>query len=257
MLPPPSPVVFFLLVIAAAVAGFVDSIAGGGGIITLPALLAAGLPPHFALGTNKLQSSFGSLSSTLRYRSAGLVSIRKLLPGLAATAAGAALGAAAVGALDAAALRVVIPVLLMAIVVFLLAKPRFGQSAGARRVPWLPFWIAAGLLLGFYDGFFGPGTGTFWAMALVGLAGLELTSATAHTKAVNFASNIVSLLVFAVEGTIYLRLGLAMGAAEALGAWTGSRLVLKRGAGLVRIVLVGMSACIIGYIALRYWVLKF
>ncbi|MEI6388111.1 MAG: TSUP family transporter [Spirochaetota bacterium] len=252
----PSPLSFALLVPAAAVAGFVDSIAGGGGIITLPALLAAGLPPHLALGTNKLQSSFGSLTAMLRYRRAGLIRLRSLVPGIAATALGAALGALTVGALDATVLKILIPALLLVIVIFLALKPRFGMEMGTQRLPWLPFWISGGLVLGFYDGFFGPGTGTFWAIALVAFAGLDMRGATAHTKVANFTSNIVSLVVFTLAGTIVLPLGLAMGAAQALGAWAGSHLVLKRGAGLVRGVLMAMSACIVIYIVLRYWMIR-
>jgi uncharacterized membrane protein YfcA len=250
-----SPLAWTLLILAAAVAGFVDSIAGGGGIISLPALLAAGLPPHLALGTNKLQSSFGSLTATLRYRAAGILRFRDFLPGLVATAVGAAAGALTVGALDATFLKFLIPILLLCIVVFLALKPRFGLASSSQRVAWLPFWIIAGLTLGFYDGFFGPGTGTFWAIALVGLAGLDMQSATAHTKAANFMSNIASLAVFLSAGTVILCLGLAMGVAQAGGAFLGSRMALKRGAGFVRGVLMGMSVAIVGYIILRYWVL--
>ena len=251
-----SPLAFALLVLAAAIAGFVDSIAGGGGIITLPALLAAGLPPHLALGTNKLQSSFGSLTATLRYRAAGIIRIRDLLPGIAATAAGAALGALAVGAMDTTFLKVLIPVLLLAIVAFLALKPRFGMAAAERRLPPLAFWLGAGLFLGFYDGFFGPGTGTFWAMALVGLLGLEMKGATAATKAANFTSNIVSLGVFLAAGTVLFPIGLAMGAAQAGGALVGSRMVLRRGATFVRGILMVMSVCIVAYIVIRFWILK-
>jgi uncharacterized membrane protein YfcA len=250
-----TPLAFALLVLAAAVAGFVDSIAGGGGIITLPALLAAGLPPHLALGTNKLQSSFGSLAATLRYRAAGVIRIRDLVPGILATAAGAALGALAVGAVDATFLKVLIPVLLVVIVIFLAIKPRFGLDASKRRLPPLAFWLGAGLLIGFYDGFFGPGTGTFWAMALVGLLGLEMTGATAATKVANFTSNVVSLAVFLAAGTVLFPIGLAMGAAQAVGALLGSRMVLKRGAGFVRAILMIMSAFIVAYIVIRYWIL--
>jgi uncharacterized protein len=252
----PGPLAYALLVLAALAAGFVDSIAGGGGIITLPALLAAGLPPHLALGTNKLQSSFGSLAATLRYRAAGLVDLRELAPGVLATAAGAAAGAAAVGAVEPGFLKLLIPILLVCIVVFLALRPRFGMAGSARRVGTLPFWICAGLSLGFYDGFFGPGTGTFWAMALVGLAGYDMRGATARTKAANFTSNIVSLAVFLSAGSVLFPLGLAMGAAQAGGALLGSRMVLRRGAAFVRGVLMAMSACIVAYIVLRYWVLR-
>ncbi|HTX73752.1 MAG TPA: TSUP family transporter [Rectinemataceae bacterium] len=249
-----TPLVFALLVLAGGAAGFVDSIAGGGGIITLPALLAVGLPPHLALGTNKLQSSFGSLTASLRYRAAGIVRFRDMVPGILATAVGAGLGAAAVGAVNSGFLRLLIPLLLLAILVFLMLRPRFGLDAGKKRISWLPFWVGAGLLLGFYDGFFGPGTGTFWAMALVGLAGLDLQGATAHTKVANFTSNLVSLAVFLAAGTVVFTVGLAMGAAEVVGAWAGSRMVLRRGAGFVRVVVLVVTGAMIAYIVLRYWV---
>ncbi len=250
----PGPLGFALLVLAAAVAGFVDSIAGGGGIITLPALLAAGLPPHLALGTNKLQSSFGSLTATLRFRAAGALKIRDILPGLAATATGAALGAIAVGALDPTFLRILIPILLVCILVFMALRPRFGASAGSRRIAPRPFWIGAGLLLGFYDGFFGPGAGTFWVIALVGLAGLDMREATASTKAANFSSNVVSLGVFLAAGTVVAPLGLAMGLAQAGGAFVGSKLVMRKGAPFVRVMLMVMTAGMVVYLVVRYWI---
>jgi uncharacterized protein len=244
---------YVLVVLAGGVASFVDSIAGGGGMITLPALLAAGLPPHLALGTNKLQASFGSLTASLRYRAAGIVRFRDMLPGIAATALGAAAGALAVGAVDSGLLRLLIPILLLAILVFLLLRPRFGLEQAQRRVGWLPFWIAGGLSLGFYDGFFGPGTGTFWTIALVALAGLDMRAATAHTKVANFTSNILSLAVFALSGTVWLQLGLAMGGAAIVGAWAGSRLVLRRGAAFVRHITLGVTGAMILYLVLRYW----
>jgi uncharacterized protein len=247
------PIGLVLVVLAGGVAGFVDAIAGGGGMITLPALLAAGLPPHLALGTNKLQSTFGSLTASLRYRAAGIVRFRDMLPGIAATAVGAGLGALAVGAVDAGFLRLLIPLLLLGILVFLILRPRFGLAQAERRVAWLPFWIIGGLTLGFYDGFFGPGTGTFWAMGLVGLAGLDMRGATAHTKVANFTSNLVSLAVFALSGSVWLQVGLAMGGAEVVGAWAGSRLVLRRGAGFVRAVTLAVTALMIAYLVLRYW----
>jgi uncharacterized protein len=250
-----SPVVFALLVLAGAAAGFVDSIAGGGGIITLPALLAAGLPPHLALGTNKLQSTFGSLTAALRYRAAGIVRFRDMMPGIAATALGAGAGAFAVGSVDSRLLGYLIPVLLVAILAFLAIRPRFGLRQGERKVAWLPFWIVAGLALGFYDGFFGPGTGTFWAMALVGLVGLDLRGATAHTKVTNFTSNLISLAVFLAAGAVVAPIGLAMGAAEAAGAWAGSRMALKRGAAFVRVMTLAVTGAMVVYVVLRYWML--
>ncbi len=156
--------------------------------------------------------------------------------------------------MDSRLLGYLIPILLVAILAFLAIRPRFGLRQGERKVGWLPFWIVAGFALGFYDGFFGPGTGTFWAMALAGLVGLDLRGATAHTKVVNFASNLVSLGVFLAAGAVVAPIGLAMGAAEIAGAWAGSRMVLKRGAVFVRVMTLAVTGAMVVYIVLRYWI---
>lgn len=228
--------VLALLWAAATFAGFVDSIAGGGGIITLPALLAAGLPPHLALGTNKLQSSFGSLSAALSYRGGGLVRFRDLLPGIAFTFVGAAAGTLAVQALEPGLLRWIIPLLLALILAWTFVVPELGERESRPRLNPLPFYLAAGLSLGFYDGFFGPGTGTFWTVLLVSLLGMGLKSATAATKVVNFTSNVTALAFFALGGQVLLIPGLVMGTGQYLGAQLGSRLVMRRHVRLVRAV---------------------
>ncbi|MDP2359365.1 MAG: TSUP family transporter [bacterium] len=228
--------VLLLLWLAALLAGFVDSIAGGGGLITLPALLAAGLPPHFALGTNKLQSSFGSFSAAIHYRHGGLVRFRNLLPGVAFTFIGAVLGTTAVQALDPGFLRWLIPLLLVLILGWTFLRPNLGEAEGRPRLRPLPFFMASGLGIGFYDGFFGPGTGTFWTALLVGVLGMNLKSATATTKVVNFTSNVTALGAFALGGHVLLVPGLVMGTGQFLGARLGSRLVMRRHVGLVRTV---------------------
>jgi uncharacterized membrane protein YfcA len=234
-MPPLSATTYLLLAAAGFLAGFVDSIAGGGGIITIPALLAAGLPPHLALGTNKLQSTFGSLTATLHYRSSGLVRLRETLPGIAFTAVGAAIGTTAIQRLSPTLLERALPALLVAVFVYLLFSPRVGDSSRQARLSRLAFYGLFGLGIGFYDGFFGPGTGSFWALAFVALLGLDLRRATAHTKVMNFTSNAVSLAVFAIGGKVVLLPGLAMGAGEVLGAYCGSRLVIRRGVRFVRV----------------------
>jgi uncharacterized membrane protein YfcA len=231
-----SPLVLLLLWVAALAAGFVDAIAGGGGIITLPALLAAGLPPHLALGTNKLQSSFGSLSAALSYRGGGLVRFRAMLPGILFTLLGAAAGTLAVQALDPGFLRWLIPVLLALVLAWTLRAPELGEGDTPPRLRPLPFYALAGLGLGFYDGFFGPGTGTFWTILLVGMLGLNLKTATAQTKVVNFVSNVTALAAFALVGHVILIPGLVMGSGQYLGAQLGSRLVMRRHVRLVRTV---------------------
>ncbi|MBM4118372.1 hypothetical protein FJ251_11660 [bacterium] len=242
---------YAFLVAAGFLAGFVDSIAGGGGIITIPALLAAGLPAPLALGTNKLQSSFGSLTATLSYRSSGLVRLRHTLPGIAFTAVGAALGTAAIQRLAPDLLERALPLVLVAVFIYLLVSPRVGEGAARPRLPRLAFYALCGLGIGFYDGFIGPGTGSFWALAFVALLGLDLRRATAHTKVMNFTSNIVSLAVFALGGKVLLLPGLAMGAGEVLGASLGSRLVIARGVRFVRLFFLAVVAATLARVLWR------
>lgn len=216
------------------VAGLVDAIAGGGGMITVPVLLNCGLPPQVALGTNKLQASFGSGSATWHFARAGLVDWTECWRGAILTFAGAVLGALALQQLDPAFLKRFIPALLLGVALYLLFKPTVGAVDKAPRLPRHRFDLLFGLGLGFYDGFFGPGTGTFWAMAFVLGLGFNLTKATAQTKAMNFASNTASLLCFLVAGQVQFVAGLAMGAGQLLGARLGSRIVVKRGTRFIR-----------------------
>lgn len=230
-----SPETYVLLALAGLSAGFIDSIAGGGGIITVPALLAAGLPPHLALGTNKLQSTFGSCTAMLHYRSRGLVSIRTTMLGIAWTFVGAAAGTLAIQQVSPGLLRHVIPALLLAIFVYMLFSPHAGAESRHARLRAPAFYALFGLSIGFYDGFFGPGTGSFWAIAFVAMLGLDLRAATAHTKVMNFVSNATALAFFLLGGNVVLLPGLAMGAGEVAGALLGSRLVILRGVRFVRV----------------------
>jgi uncharacterized membrane protein YfcA len=210
-------------------AGFVDSIAGGGGLISLPALLSVGVPPQFALGTNKFQSSFGSLTATLYYRKKGLVSFREARYGIVFTMAGAALGAWLVQTLHVDFLNDLIPVLLLIVAVYTIVTPSLGSLQTSAKISSSLFSVVSGLCFGFYDGFFGPGVGSFWAIAFIVLMGFEIRRATAWTKAMNFTSNIVSLIVFALGGSILYIHGLVMGAGQLIGARIGARMAVKRG----------------------------
>ena len=230
------PLTLVFLAAAALAAGLMDAIAGGGGLITVPVLLATGLPPAQALATNKLQGCFGSGTALVRYARAGLVPPEEVLPAVGFTAAGAVLGTLTVRFLPASWLVWLIPLLLVVIFVYLLFKPQWGQEAKRARWKRLPFYGIFGLALGFYDGFLGPGTGTFWTVALIGLLGHGLARATAQTKVANFTSNVVSLAVFAVLGQVLWGLGLLMGVCQALGARWGSKLALTRGTRFIRAV---------------------
>ena len=234
-----------VVLLAGALAGFVDSIAGGGGLITVPALLAVGLPPHLALGTNKLASTVGVTTALRRYRAGGLVRIRHWLPAIACTAAGAATGTLLIQRLSADFLGWLIPLLLVVILAYTLASPDLGDRPARARVNRRLFQVLGGLILGFHDGFFGPGTGAFWALALVTLAGLDLRRATAATKVMNATSNWTALLFFALGGKVVLTVGLAMGLGQLVGATLGSQQVLQRSPRFVRwflIASVGLTA---------------
>ena len=217
-------------------AGFVDSIAGGGGLISMPALLAAGVPPHLALGTNKLQSALGTMVATANYARRGLITREGLAWGVGVTAPAALAGGWAVTRMPGDLLVRVIPWLLGAIFVYVIVSPRVGDERRRARLAPAVFHAVFGLVLGFYDGFFGPGTGTFWTMGYVMLLGFTLPHATGHTKAMNLTSNIASLAWFAWHGDVLWAHGVLMGGANIAGALTGSTLAIRRGAGFIRVV---------------------
>ena len=233
-----------LLFLVGLAAGLVDSIAGGGGLITIPVLLGIGLPPQIALGTNKLQASFGSGSAMLTFIRSGKVKLGDCSIGILYTALGSALGTFTVQLLDPALLRLIIPWLLVAIVAYTLLTPRLGFDDLHPRMTQATFFLLAGLTLGFYDGFLGPGTGSFWVMALIFALGFNMTKATAYTKVMNFTSNIVSLVVFIAGGAVLWREGLVMGAGQFIGARIGARMVVSRGTRFVRPVFITMVLAI-------------
>ena len=216
------------------VAGFVDSIAGGGGLITLPVLMSLGLPPQVALGTNKLQATCGSGSAAWHYAHAKTVPLSDCTRGFLLSLAGAALGTLVVRRVDPSFLRRAIPILLLAVAIYVLLKPRLGAEDLHPRMRRGLFDCTFGLLIGFYDGFFGPGTGTFWTVAFMLGLGFNLTRATAYTKVMNFASNISSLAFFLAGRDVYFAAGLVMGLGQLLGARVGSRMVLARGTRFIR-----------------------
>ncbi len=185
--------IVLLLMFAAACAGFVDSIAGGGGLITLPALLLSGLTPVEAVATNKLQGTFGVAAATAGFARAGHIEFKSLAPLVAATGAGAALGALLVGTLDQQALAAAMPFALIAVAIYFALAPRLRRKATSAPLSLKVFALAVAAPIGFYDGFFGPGTGSLFALGFVSLMGLGLLQATANTKVLNLTSNLVSL----------------------------------------------------------------
>jgi uncharacterized membrane protein YfcA len=221
-------------------AGFVDAIAGGGGMITVPVLMGVGLPPAEALATNKLQSTFGSGSAMWAYRRAALVGWDDAWPGVVSTGVGAVVGVMAVTWLSPDILRRVMPFLLVLAAVAVWRRPALGDSERPPRVGRVPFLAGFGLVLGFYDGFFGPGTGTFWTLAFVVVQGFALLRATAWTKWMNFTSNVVALVAFVGTTRIDWVAGLLMGVGQALGARLGARAAIRGGSRLIRPVFLGV-----------------
>ena len=231
---------FPLLFVVGLVAGAVDAVAGGGGLITVPALLNLGLPVPLALGTNKFQSSFGSVSASWHFVRRGAVDLRACRLGILMTLVGALLGAFTVQQIDAGLLRRVVPWLLAAILLYTLLRPAVGAHDGPPKVRATPFFVSFGLSLGFYDGFFGPGTGSFWAISLVLLLGQNFTRATATAKVMNATSNLAALALFAAAGLIHLGAGLTMAAGQVVGGRLGAGLVVTRGARFIRPVFLTM-----------------
>jgi uncharacterized membrane protein YfcA len=219
---------------AGAAAGFVDAIAGGGGLLTVPALLWAGLPPQLALGTNKLQSSCGTALATWRYARAGLLRAPRVVLGVVITFGAAMAGAWVVNRMDPKFLYRLVPILLLGIAIYVAVRRNFGAEPGPARMPAGAFAALFGILLGFYDGFFGPGTGTFWTMACVYYLGMDLARATGYTKAMNLASNIASLVIFLIKGQVDFQVGAVMAVGQLAGAKLGSGLVIRGGSRFIR-----------------------
>ena len=234
------PWVYPALTAVAVLTGFIDAIAGGGGLIMLPALLFSGASPIQALATNKLQSVFGTAVATRNYARAGLVNWREHKLAIVLVFIGATAGVLLVQSIDAAVLNLVIPLLLVSVAIYVLLSPRMSDDDVHQRLSEREYAPVGGLV-GLYDGFFGPGTGTFFTTSLVALRVYGLTRATAVTKLLNFVSNVASVLFFALGGQMLWLLGLCMAAGAMLGGWLGSHSAIRFGARLIRPLLVVIS----------------
>ncbi|PZU85772.1 MAG: hypothetical protein DI528_11195 [Shinella sp.] len=227
-----------LLFIAAFIAGFIDSIAGGGGLITIPAMLIVGIPPLETLGTNKLQSMFGAGSATIAYARRGHVDLKSQLPMAVMAVLGGAIGAVIATVVPGDVLRALMPFLLVAIALYFALKPNLQDEDRHQRMTPFVFGLTFVPLIGFYDGVFGPGTGSFFMLAFVSLAGFGVLKATAHTKLLNLGSNVGAFAVFLASGVVLWKVGLLMGLGQFLGAQAGSRLAMRIGAKLIKPILV-------------------
>lgn len=242
----PGVFVIAALAVVGLLAGLVDAIAGGGGMLTLPALLAAGLPPHLALGTNKGCSTWGTAMATATFARRGRLQLARTAFGFLAGAGGALVGARLQLALDPKALRPIVLILLVAVAVVLtVQRPRPPADPAAIPPRSLALATTIGLVLGVYDGFFGPGTGTFLIVAQVGLMHATMSEATADAKPVNLGSNIASLVTFAIKGTVVWKIALPMAVGNIVGGALGARIAMKGGDRVVRLTVIAVSLALI------------
>ena len=230
--------ILVLLMLAAFVAGFIDSIAGGGGLITVPALMIAGVPPVAALATNKVQGLFGAGMAAITYARAGHVDLRRQLVPALISFTGAVLGAVCATYLPVELIKLGLPILLIAVALFFALKPGLDDVDKVQRMSPVFFMATVVPVIGFYDGILGPGTGAFFMLGFVAMAGYGILKATAHTKLLNFASNVGGMVAFAVVAKPLWVTGLAMGAAQMAGAYVGSKLAMRVGARVIKPVLV-------------------
>ncbi|MDR3476142.1 MAG: TSUP family transporter [Devosia sp.] len=236
-----TPLVLLLLAGVGLLAGFVDAIAGGGGLVSLPVLLSVGLPPVGALATNKAQGAVGTVIAAATYWRKGLVELRPLLPAVVATFAGSLTGAFVVQRLDTTRLAVAVPIALLCIAAYFLFAPRLTDADRHARLNYARFVPVMGLCIGFYDGVFGPGTGSFMTMGFVVLFGLGVTRAAAHTKVLNLTSNLAALALFIPSGNVVWPVAIVMMAGQVAGGYLGALTGIRFGARLIRPLVVIVS----------------
>lgn len=233
-------------------AGFVDAIAGGGGLITLPAYLAHGLNPALLLGTNKLSSSMGTAVAAVRMIREARFGLDFLFILVVLAAGGSFLGARLISLVPPETIRYLLIILLPPVAIFLAAKKSFGLADTSARFSEGALLRRAGglsLSVSFYDGLLGPGTGTFLAVGFARLCGYDLLRSTALAKLLNLVSNLAALAAFLYLGAVDIKLGLAMGLAGMAGNYAGSHMALRKGAWIIRPMLFTVSAALLGKIA--------
>lgn len=214
--------------------GFIDAIAGGGGLIGLPALMVTGLPMADILGTNKFQASIGTATAVYKYYRSDLINFKTVYQGLLVGFLGAVLGAITVNYISNSFMEFVVPFLLLIVLLFNIFNKNLGVVAGIKRMDEKIFFPLFGFILGFYDAFFGPGTGNFWIIAIVFFLGYTFLNASGYAKVLNLKSNLFSLFVFLYYGHVNFLLGAVMAVGQFIGGYVGAHAVILKGSKLVR-----------------------
>ena len=242
------------VIIAGFVAAFIDSVVGGGGLISIPALLFTGISPTAALATNKLSSTMGSLTSTISFIRAGKVDFKFVVRFLPLTLIGSVLGAYVVHFVSPDILKPLILVLLVVVAIYTIAKKDWGKESvykGLTRNKML-LLIFAIFAIGFYDGFLGPGTGSFLLFAFL-MIGFDFIQAAGNAKILNFGSNIAALIIFLSLGSVNFVYGIPMGLAMVAGAMVGTKFAIRKGASYVRVLFICVTVLLIGKNLLNYF----
>lgn len=223
------------------VASTLDAIAGGGGLITLPAILMVGLDPVHALATNKFQSSIGSTAASVAYARRGLIQWRTDWPIMIMAAMGGGFGAMLASITPKETMQATVPILLIGVAAYFFLSPKFNDDMRKAKISTLLFNLCIVPLIGLYDGIFGPGTGSFFTAAFVGLLGSGILYAIAHSKLANTASNLGALLIFASKGLIVFPIAIPMAIGAIFGAQIGTRLAVRYGGRLIKPLIIVVS----------------
>lgn len=236
-------VIVIFLCLGGFLASFVDSIAGGGGLISMPVLLISGLPTHLALGTNKFASSCGSFTSAYRYYKSGKTTIELLKKLLPFTILGCILGVKCVLSISDEFLNLLVFIMIVAVTIYTYTKKDLGTEDKFKELTDknIKLGMLMAFLLGFYDGFFGPGTGTFLTFALIKIYGFDFLHASANTKILNFTSNFIALILFMFSGQILYTVAIPFAISMIIGGYIGAKLAIKKGSTVIKPIFLVMA----------------
>lgn len=229
---------FAILLLFSIIAGIVDTLGGGGGLITLPVLLMIGLPPSVAIGTNKLQACVGELNASIHFLRKGQFDYKDIIFGVLFVIIGSGIGAMMVQMLHPEFLNKLIPILLLLVLIYTFFSGKITRAQSQQRMTTGIFYLLFGLLIGFYDGFLGPGTGSFWVVALMFFLGFDLKKATIYGKPLNFVGDFVALIFFIVMGAVAYKIALVMAFGQLIGSYVGAKLVVGKGSKIIKPVFI-------------------
>lgn len=224
-------------------AAFIDSIAGGGGLISMPILLMAGLPAHLALGTNKFASTFGCFSSAYNYSKSGKTNVKLLIKLIPFTIFGCIVGVKCVLSISENILNILVFIMILLVAIYTYTKKDLGKEDKfeALNEKNIKQGILMAFCLGFYDGFFGPGTGTFLTFAFIKIYGFDFLHASANTKILNFTSNFTALILFILSGQILYKIAIFFAISMIIGGYVGAKVAIKKGASLIKPIFLSMA----------------